>query len=339
MESINTIPYCGVSPAVKGSPTALHAGHAVIGRVTLGARSFLGAGSVIRGDGHYVEIGDDFHLGRGSTVHISHDRYPTIIGDRVTVGANAVVHACTVGNDVVIGDGAVILDNVTVGDGVHIAPNTVVFPSFKLEGGTAYAGRPAVGMGTISAEELAMRALELRKANASADSDWYINTSAMSSAPSAYVANTVGIRGDVSLGESASVWFGCYLNARGVTIRLGESCNVQDNSTLLARKSGIYIGEHSTIGHNVRLNDCHIGDRCLVGMGSCIAEGTVIPDDTFVAAGCITKPGDRLQGGYLWGGAPARILGEMDSVKREIILTTSQVYSEYASNLSANNTR
>lgn len=335
MTTLNSICYLGVAPEILGAPLIALPGHAVIGRVKLGLRAWLGAGTVIRGDGHFVRIGDDFHMGRGSTIHISHDRFPTIIGNRVTVGSNVVVHACTVGDDVVIGDGSVILDNASIGNGAVIDPNTIVFPSYKLEGENLYAARPAVAVCKLSNEDLNRYSISQREKNIRADSDWYINTNLANRGANVYVANTVGLRGEVVLDEAASVWFGCYLNAQESTIRLGAWCNVQDNSVLSARSSGIYIGEHSTIGHNVKLNDCHVGARCLVGMGSHIAEGTEIPDDTFVAAGCVTRPGEKLKSGYLWGGSPARILGEMDDARRKIISTTSVVYAEYAKHLAS----
>lgn len=333
MTTLNAISYLGVAPEFLALPLVARTGHAIIGRVKMGSRAWLGAGSVIRGDGHYVQIGDDFHIGRGSTIHISHDRYPTVIGNRVTLGSNVVVHACTLGDDVVIGDGAVILDNATIGNGAVIEPNTMVFPSYKLEGANLYAERPAVAVCKLSNADQHHYSKSQREKNIRAEANWDINTYVITKGANAFVGNTVGMRGEIVLEEFASVWYGCYLNARDSTIRLGPWCNVQDNSVLVAKSSGIYIGEHSTIGHNAKLSDCLVGARCLVGMGSHIAEGTEVPDDTFVAAGCVTKPGDKLKSGYLWGGSPARILGEMDDVKREIISSTSIVYAEYAKNL------
>lgn len=90
------------------------------------------------------------------------------------------------------------------------------------------------------------------------------------------------------------------------------------------------LGEKTTIGHNVRLADCSVGARCLVGISSRIAPGTTIDDDTFVAGGCVTEPGQHLTGGLVWGGDPARPIGEMNVAKRAAILNIATVYAGYA---------
>jgi carbonic anhydrase/acetyltransferase-like protein (isoleucine patch superfamily) len=105
---------------------------------------------------------------------------------------------------------------------------------------------------------------------------------------------------------------------------------VQDNSVLVAGPGGLAIGEGSTIGHNVELVDCTVGAHCLVGIGSRIAAGTVIADDTFVAGGAVTTPAQVLEGGWLWGGVPARKLTPLDDAKRRIVQGTATVYVEYA---------
>ena len=104
---------------------------------------------------------------------------------------------------------------------------------------------------------------------------------------------------------------------------------------LRAGPGGMFLGEQTTIGHNVQLSDCSVGARCLVGIGSRIAPGTLIDDDTFVAGGCVTEPGQHLTGGIVWGGDPARPIGEMNEAKRTAILNIATVYAAYADALRA----
>ena len=163
-----TLPYSGTCPQFASAPIASSRA-AVLGRATIGRNAHLGASSVIRADGHFVQIGDDFSLGSRSTVHIAHDVYPAIIGDRVTVGENAVVHACTVGSDVVIGDGAVILDGSVVGDSVVIEPHAIVFPRSELAGGKLYAGMPARPVRDLEPGEVEERAAEMRRRSSGAE--------------------------------------------------------------------------------------------------------------------------------------------------------------------------
>jgi carbonic anhydrase/acetyltransferase-like protein (isoleucine patch superfamily) len=95
------------------------------------------------------------------------------------------------------------------------------------------------------------------------------------------------------------------------------------------------LGDQTTIGHNVQLVDCSVGSRCLVGIGSRIAPGTRVDDNTFVAGGSATEPGQHLTGGRVWGGDPARPIGEMDEAKRTAISNIAIVYAGYARALRA----
>jgi carbonic anhydrase/acetyltransferase-like protein (isoleucine patch superfamily) len=135
----------------------------------------------------------------------------------------------------------------------------------------------------------------------------------------------------VSLEDRASIWFGSRLDAtNGASITIGTCSNIQDNSVLYGGTVGITIGAKTTLGHNVRLTECTIGDRCLIGIGSIIAPGTVIEDDNFVAAGSTTEPGQRLRPGWFWAGRPAQKIAELDEVKRDTIRKTAIAYHLYA---------
>ncbi len=323
------LPYASVSP-VFGSLAAAGPGAAVLGRATLGADARLGASSVIRADGHFVRAGDDFALGARSTVHIAHDIYPAIIGDRVSIGENAVVHACTIGNDVVIGDGAVILDGSVVGDSVVIAPHAIVFPRSTLAGGKLYAGMPARPVRDLAPGEIEEQSASLRNrplaaglaAPALAEGDL---------GASLLVAATARLRGRIVAANDTSIWFGCDLDANGGEIVIGRNTNIQDNTRILCRPGHRFaIGEDSTIGHNVTLGDCTIGARALIGIGSVVADGTVIEDDVFLAAGAETTPGQVLEAGFLWGKRPAVKMAPLDAAKRELIAMTVEHYKNYA---------
>ncbi|MBS0307245.1 MAG: gamma carbonic anhydrase family protein [Proteobacteria bacterium] len=327
---LHLVAYQGWRPEIMGTPAAARAAHALVGRLTLGGGAWLGAGAVIRADGHYVRIGAHAHFGRGATVHIAHDHYPTVVHERVSVGANAVVHACTVRADVVIEDDCVVLDGAQIGAGAVLEAASVVFPRSVLAGGMLYAGRPARALRALEPGEAAARAAALRARNEAADAAWPRGAPKAGIARDAFVADTACLQGDVRIAAGASVWYGCRLDARAGRIALGAHCNVQDNSVLVAGAGGLAIGAETTIGHNVQLAECRIGARCLVGMGSRIAAGSVIADDTFVAAGCVTAPGQVLEGGRVWGGEPARPIGTLDDLKRETVRLTAVMYSGYA---------
>ena len=154
--------YAGASPTFATAPIHAGPGAAVLGRATVGRGAWFGAGAVVRADGHYVEIGDDFRIGARGTVHIAHDVYPTHIGNGVTAGVNAIIHACDVGDRCHIGDDAIILDGSTIGDEVVLAKGAVVFPRSSLEGGWLYEGAPAKPVRISPTPRATARAYRLR---------------------------------------------------------------------------------------------------------------------------------------------------------------------------------
>ena len=330
---LNLLPYLGTAPQLAGPPRHAAAGHALVGRIVLGRDAWLGAGALIRADGHDVRAGDDLAMGRGASVHIAHDVYPTLIGHHVSVGANAVVHACTVDDDNVIEEDAVILDGSVLERGSVLEAGSVVFPRSRLGGGWLYAGKPAKPLRELAPGELAMRRAQLRARIEAAATDWPGSDGRAAIEAGAFVGNTASLRGRIRAGEKSSIWYGCRLDAGDGEIAIGARSNVQDNSVLAASGGAIRIGVDSTIGHNVQLAACLIGERCLIGIGSRVAAGTVAEDDVFLAAGAVTTPGQVLTGGALWAGAPARKLAELDERKRAVVLETIVTYCDYADEL------
>ena len=325
------LPFGEIWPRFAAEPRLCGADASVLGRVTLGARAVLGAGTVIRADGHFVRIGDDFHLGKVSTVHIAHEVYPAIIGDRVTVGHDAVVHACTVGDDCVIEDGVVVLDGSVVEDGVLIEARSTVFPRSTLKSGFAYAGSPAKPVRELAPGELEQRARLLREAAAASPF-----TAAAGEAgeaenlhPHAFVAQTARLAGAVELGAGSGVFFGCRLDAAGTAISIGANTNVQDNTRIDAAEGTVVIGPDTTIGHNVNIRAGRIGACALIGIGADLAAGTVVDDDVLLAAGATTTPQQQLEGGWLWGGRPARPLSRLDDTRRAAMQDIVHQYRAY----------
>ena len=103
----------------------------LIGQVTLKKNANIWYGAVLRGDDHYISIGENTNIQDNCVIHIDHD-LPTIIGDFVTVGHGAIVHACKVGNNVLIGMGAIVLNGAEIGDNVIIAAGSLVPPGKKI---------------------------------------------------------------------------------------------------------------------------------------------------------------------------------------------------------------
>lgn len=327
------LPYDGVHPALKASPTYCGARVGLLGKLEIGADAWFGSDAVIRADGHIVRIGDHFRIGDRSTVHIAHESWPVLIGDRVTVGQDAVVHGCTVGNDCVIEDGVIILDGARIEDGAVVEAGSTVFPRAVLQAGWLHAGSPAVAVREIDIGE------RQRRANAMADSiftaifDRRTETVPQHAAAQGddFVAATARLTGSVALGRGSSVYFGCRLDGANAGIRIGRDCNIQDNAAIDASQGIVIIGHRTTIGHNVRLQSCAIGEASLIGIGSRLGKGTVVDGDVLLAAGSTTEPGQHLTGGWMWAGRPARPLVRLDDTRRAVILAAVEPYRSYGS--------
>ena len=131
----------------------------VVGDVVIGADGSLWPMSVARGDLAAIRIGDGTNVQDGTVLHVTGDsRFapggcPLHIGDRVTIGHNAVVHACTLGDGCLIGMGSTVLDGAVVGDGAMIAAHSLVPPAKKIEGGFLWMGSPVKKIRELTDEE------------------------------------------------------------------------------------------------------------------------------------------------------------------------------------------
>ena len=139
--------YQGIHPGVSES-AFVHDSAVVIGDVTLGDSVSVWPTAVLRGDVHRIEIGAGTNIQDGSIVHVAHEGpyqsgYPAIVGEEVTVGHRAVIHACTIGDRVLVGMGAMVLDGAVVDDEVILGAGTLVPPGKHLAGGQLYLGSPA----------------------------------------------------------------------------------------------------------------------------------------------------------------------------------------------------
>lgn len=132
----------------------------VLGDVTLGDDVSVWPTTVVRGDMHWIRIGDRTSIQDGSVLHITHagpfnaDGWPLDIGAEVTIGHNATLHGCRIGNRVLIGMGATVMDGAIVEDNVVIAAGALVTPGKRLASGYLYAGSPARQMRALSEREM-----------------------------------------------------------------------------------------------------------------------------------------------------------------------------------------
>lgn len=126
----------------------------LIGDVSLGAESSVWFNTTIRGDVNWIEIGDRSNVQDNSCIHVMHQTGPTKIGDEVTIGHNAMVHGCTIQDQVLVGIHATILDEAVVESNVIIAAGSLVPPGKTLESGYMYMGSPVKQTRKLTNEEI-----------------------------------------------------------------------------------------------------------------------------------------------------------------------------------------
>jgi len=152
--------YLDITPML-GARVYAHPSCQIIGDVTIGDDSSIWCNAVLRGDVNRIVIGRGSNIQDLTMGHVSHktadkpDGSPLLIGDHVTVGHSAILHGCTIGNECLIGMGAVILDDVIIQDRVMIGAGSLVPPGKMLESVMLYVGRPAKAVRALTPEEIA----------------------------------------------------------------------------------------------------------------------------------------------------------------------------------------
>jgi carbonic anhydrase/acetyltransferase-like protein (isoleucine patch superfamily) len=126
---------------------------------------------------------------------------------------------------------------------------------------------------------------------------------------SAWVTESAQVIGDVVIGEESSVWFNAVIRGDVNYIRIGKRTNIQDGCVLhVARRTlPLVIGDEVTVGHNVTLHACTIGNRCLIGMGAVVMDGAEVGENCIVGAGSLVTPGTKIPPGSMVMGSPARV--------------------------------
>ncbi len=124
----------------------------IVGDVKMGNQCSVWFNAVIRGDVHYIKIGNKVNVQDGAVIHATYKTSPTNIGNNVSIGHNAIVHGCTVKDNVLIGMGSIVMDDCIVESNSIIAAGSVVTKNTRVESGSIYAGIPAKKVKDINKE-------------------------------------------------------------------------------------------------------------------------------------------------------------------------------------------
>jgi len=158
---MNVRPYEGVLPEL-GARVYVDPAALVVGRVSMGDDASIWPMSVARGDVNFIRIGARTNIQDACVLHVTHDGpyspggLPLVIGDEVTVGHRATLHACTVGDRCLIGMSSTVLDGAVLEDDVFLAAGSLVPPGRRLAAAGLYRGRPAVRVRDLEARDLEM---------------------------------------------------------------------------------------------------------------------------------------------------------------------------------------
>jgi carbonic anhydrase/acetyltransferase-like protein (isoleucine patch superfamily) len=145
------LPVNGISPRF-GSNIFLAENATVVGDVEMGDDCSVWFQAVVRGDVHFIKMGNKVNVQDGAIIHCTYQKSPTIIGNVVSIGHRAIVHGCTLHDNILVGMGAIVMDNVVVESNVLIAAGAVVLENSRLESGFIYAGVPAKKVKALSIE-------------------------------------------------------------------------------------------------------------------------------------------------------------------------------------------
>ena len=124
----------------------------IVGEVVMGNDCSIWYSAVLRGDVHFIKMGNKVNIQDGAVVHCTYKKSPTTIGNNVSVGHNAIVHGCTIKDNVLIGMGSIVMDNCVIESNSIVAAGAVVTQGTIVESGTIYAGVPAKKVKDISQE-------------------------------------------------------------------------------------------------------------------------------------------------------------------------------------------
>ncbi|WP_296698669.1 gamma carbonic anhydrase family protein [Algoriphagus sp.] len=143
----------------------------LVGDVELGENCTVWFNAVLRGDVHFIRIGDDSNIQDGAVIHCTYQKFPTIIGNKVSIAHNAIVHGCTIEDRVLVGMGAIVMDGALIKSGAVIAAGAVVLAGTVVEANSIYAGIPAKKVKDTG--EAMLQTIERTARNYPMYAEWY----------------------------------------------------------------------------------------------------------------------------------------------------------------------
>ncbi|WP_297490233.1 gamma carbonic anhydrase family protein [Acidocella sp.] len=136
--------------------------------------------------------------------------------------------------------------------------------------------------------------------------------------PTAWIAPTAVLIGDVRIGPGANIWFNCVLRGDTNPVIIGARSNIQDGTVMHVDhgENPAIVGDDVTVGHAAILHACRIGNHAFIGMGTTVLDGAVVEEGGMLAARGFLGPGKRIGAHEMWMGSPARFVRHMDAAEQ-----------------------
>ncbi|MBF7071208.1 gamma carbonic anhydrase family protein [Aliarcobacter butzleri] len=148
--------------------------------------------------------------------------------------------------------------------------------------------------------------------------------------PSAWIAPSADLIGNIEIGEDSSVWFGCVIRSDIKEVKIGENTNIQDLSCIHTdTNSKTIIGNNVTVGHKVMLHGCIIEDNCLIGMSATILDNAVIAEGSIVGANSLVTAGKVFPPRSMIMGSPAKVVKQLSQEDVDKLIAHAARYVEY----------
>lgn len=150
--------------------------------------------------------------------------------------------------------------------------------------------------------------------------------------PTAFIAPTAAIIGDVTIGAGSGIWFNCVLRGDVEKIVIGNNSNIQDGTVIHVSRNGFptIIGSYVTVGHKALLHACRLEDYSFVGMGAIVMDRVIVESGGWVAAGALVTEGKIIKSGEIWAGSPAKFFRLLTKEEQDWITTSANNYSIHA---------
>lgn len=147
-----------------------------------------------------------------------------------------------------------------------------------------------------------------------------------------FLADNATIVGEVTMGDSCTVWFNAVVRGDVHSITIGDRTNIQDGAVIHCtyQKAATVIGSDVSVAHNAIVHGCTLHDRVLIGMGAIVMDHAVVQTGSIVAAGAVVLQGTIIEVGSIWAGNPAKFIKQVSSEQTEMIIRTANNYIKYA---------